>query len=68
MKPPLISFAALTGMPVYKDKFLSKVDEEGNKVLARVWEGKVLVHPDHWDEFVEKLRGIANTPGGGDEP
>jgi len=40
-------------LPVHKDPFISKHDEDGQRVLARVLDGNVLVHPDHWDEFME---------------
>jgi len=62
MNLPWTNLAAFTGMPVYKDPYLSKVDKDGDKVLARVFDGKVLVHPDHWDEFLEKINGIAEKP------
>lgn len=68
MKPEDLWTSDFASMPVYKDPYISKVDEDGNKILARVFDGKVFVHPDHWDEFVEKLRGIANAPGQDDEP
>jgi hypothetical protein len=52
----------LGSMPVYKDPFISKFDEDGKKVLARIWDSKVLVHPDHWDEFCEKINSGRREP------
>lgn len=61
MKP--ISLSDFANVPIYKDPHISKVDENGNKVVARYYEvtGAVHVHPDHWDEFVAKMSETANA-------
>lgn len=47
MKP--ISFSDFANVPIYKDQHISKVDENGNKVVAMYYQatGAVHVHPDH---------------------
>jgi spore maturation protein CgeB len=65
-----ISFADFLKVPIHKDPYVSKVDENGNKVLARYYQatGAVHVHPDHWDEFLWKMDEAANaTPEGDDK-
>jgi hypothetical protein len=61
MKP--ISFSDFAKVPIYRDPHISKVDENGNKVVAKYYAvtGAVHVHPDHWDEFVEKMSEAANA-------
>lgn len=61
MKP--ISFADFCKVPVYKDPHMSKVDEDGNKMLAKYYQatGAVHVHPDHWDEFLWKMAEVADA-------
>ena len=61
MKP--ISLPDFANVPIHKDPYISKVDENGNKVVARYCEvtGAVHVHPDHWDEFVAKMSVAANA-------
>lgn len=61
MKP--ISLSDFGKVLIYKDPHVSKVDENGNKVVARYYQatGAVHVHPDHWDEFVAKMSEVANA-------
>lgn len=61
MKP--VSFADFCKIPVYKDPHISKVDENGNKVIAKYYHATnaVHVHPDHWDEFLWKMAEVADA-------
>jgi len=61
-----ISFSDFANVPIYKDPHISKVDENGNKVVAKYYQatGAVHVHPDHWDEFVAKMTEVANAGEG----
>lgn len=65
MKP--ISFDDFSKIPIVQDPHMSKVDENGNKVLAQYYQvtGCVHVHPDHWDEFLWKMDEVANASDGG---
>lgn len=53
---------SLSEIPVYKDPLAPKVNSDGEKVLGVVVKDKsdplksyVLVHPDHWDEFLATI-------------
>lgn len=61
MKP--ISFDDFCKIPILKDPDMAKVDENGNKVLAKYYQitGAVHVHPDHWEEFLWKMDEVANS-------
>jgi spore maturation protein CgeB len=64
-----ISFADFMKVPVYKDPHISKVDENGNKVIAKYYQatGAVHVHPDHWDEFLWEMDKAAQAIPEGDD-
>lgn len=57
---------SLADLPVYKDQNIPKVNSDGKKVIAVLFKdsnpmkSKVLVHPDHWDEFCATF-----SPNGG---
>lgn len=67
---PLIDPAAFYGMPVYQDSRISKVNSDGEKILGFVVKDDknpikncVLVHPDHWDEFVATINSGQRAGG-----
>lgn len=56
--PLFLSWFSPFRVKVYKDPHVSKYDPDGSKSLFRRMGEVVLVHPDHWDEFVATINKL----------
>lgn len=57
----VFDFEDIESYPVVKDERVPKQNDEGKKVVAWKTEDRIFVHPDHWDEFMDKLKEIASS-------